>query len=374
MKKYLYIIAIISFFVFSHNVFATSGACSSHGGVNCSIVGVNGSAICNDGFKSSVSYYTMQECTNTSTDIVAEDVCSASFPASEFTKYTQNTSSVFNSFRQIMQTHEQGYIDQEKSAIDKINATVDANIQEINATWNPLIQKFTNDKNNAIASATANYATNNPMGSGSDGQQYISSIGSKYDSSIQTAIQSRDNAITQQRTTRDSLIASYNNCANSLTTLLAKMKSYSLELDSCTNAMGANSTPTDNGSGTFNSCSCVDGYVVSKTNGQCVIQSTITPTQITDTTSIVSNPSLINNFTRTLKYLSKGNDVKLLQQDLIKLGYLPVKQQLSNNFGSATKNAVIKFQKDNNIKPASGVFDYATQKIFIIKLKVLNPQ
>lgn len=45
-------------------ILATSGACSYHGGVNCSFgAGPTGGAICSDGTESSVSYYAMQECT-----------------------------------------------------------------------------------------------------------------------------------------------------------------------------------------------------------------------------------------------------------------------------------------------------------------------
>jgi hypothetical protein len=52
MKKYLYIIILLSLPSIS---FATSGACSSHGGVNCSAgAGTNDQAICNDGWTGSV--------------------------------------------------------------------------------------------------------------------------------------------------------------------------------------------------------------------------------------------------------------------------------------------------------------------------------
>lgn len=44
-------------------VLATSGACSYHGGVNCGVESYDGSAICNDGWKSSVDYSQINECT-----------------------------------------------------------------------------------------------------------------------------------------------------------------------------------------------------------------------------------------------------------------------------------------------------------------------
>ena len=48
--------------------FATSGACSAHGGVNCAAsAGSLGNAVCNDGWQSSVSFYLTDECFNSST-------------------------------------------------------------------------------------------------------------------------------------------------------------------------------------------------------------------------------------------------------------------------------------------------------------------
>jgi len=49
-----------------------------------------------------------------------------------------------------------------------------------------------------------------------------------------------------------------------------------------------------------------------------------------------------------LKYGSRGTEVKNLQQQLIKLGYL--KGKADGIFGSQTRAAVIKFQKDYKLK------------------------
>lgn len=64
------LIGVGIFFTFSviaatpHSAFATSGACSGHGGVNCAAgSGTYGQVICNDGWQgSSVSYASMEEC------------------------------------------------------------------------------------------------------------------------------------------------------------------------------------------------------------------------------------------------------------------------------------------------------------------------
>ena len=60
MKKLL----LIAFLLFPLSAYATSGACSGHGGVNCSAgAGASGQVICNDGWDgSSVSYASMEEC------------------------------------------------------------------------------------------------------------------------------------------------------------------------------------------------------------------------------------------------------------------------------------------------------------------------
>src|SRR5690349_18693529 len=44
--------------------FATQGACSSHGGVDCAIGPINDQAVCNDGQLSTVLYDQMVECQN----------------------------------------------------------------------------------------------------------------------------------------------------------------------------------------------------------------------------------------------------------------------------------------------------------------------
>ncbi len=66
-------------------------------------------------------------------------------------------------------------------------------------------------------------------------------------------------------------------------------------------------------------------------------------------------------FTRTLKRGMSGDDVKQLQTLLQKLSYLPNTQTPSTYFGGITSSALIKFQKDNKIQPATGSFGPATQ-------------
>jgi len=58
----LIIITGIAFFASPIFVYATSGACSWHGGVNCGIGAINNRAVCYDNWLSSVAYNSMVEC------------------------------------------------------------------------------------------------------------------------------------------------------------------------------------------------------------------------------------------------------------------------------------------------------------------------
>lgn len=74
-------------------------------------------------------------------------------------------------------------------------------------------------------------------------------------------------------------------------------------------------------------------------------------------------------FTRSLKVGMSGDDVKQLQTLLKKLNYFPGGQNITNYFGNITNSAVIKFQKDNNIKPAAGLFGPLTQAKLLLLSK-----
>jgi hypothetical protein len=81
-----------------------------------------------------------------------------------------------------------------------------------------------------------------------------------------------------------------------------------------------------------------------------------------------------NIFQKNLKSGSVHEDVKLLQQLLNKKGYTVVKNgpgsinKETTTFGPATKKALIKFQKDNNINPAIGYFGPVTRE-FVNKMQ-----
>ncbi|MCF7833955.1 MAG: peptidoglycan-binding protein [Candidatus Pacebacteria bacterium] len=74
-----------------------------------------------------------------------------------------------------------------------------------------------------------------------------------------------------------------------------------------------------------------------------------------------TNPRIIPSTTPTLSFSKRSNDVKQLQQILNSLGYTVSisgagsKGNETTYFGPATKNALIKFQKANNLTP-DGIF------------------
>ncbi|MFA6254020.1 MAG: hypothetical protein WC640_02020 [Candidatus Paceibacterota bacterium] len=67
MKKYILILSLLTLFGLPSLMLATSGTCSSHGGVSCSSGSdYDGSTICNDGWRDSTEYYSsVSLCSNT---------------------------------------------------------------------------------------------------------------------------------------------------------------------------------------------------------------------------------------------------------------------------------------------------------------------
>jgi peptidoglycan hydrolase-like protein with peptidoglycan-binding domain len=70
---------------------------------------------------------------------------------------------------------------------------------------------------------------------------------------------------------------------------------------------------------------------------------------------------------------STGENVKILQTVLVQLGYIN-KDSITSYFGSITKEAVIKFQKDNSIIPAVGYAGPITRVKLIEKISNVPKQ
>ena len=83
-------------------------------------------------------------------------------------------------------------------------------------------------------------------------------------------------------------------------------------------------------------------------------------------TNQVSTTTPVTQFTRDLEFGMSGDDVRVLQQILISKDIGPSAKALANNgittyFGTLTKQAVIEFQKANNITPTAGYFGVKTR-------------
>lgn len=96
---------------------------------------------------------------------------------------------------------------------------------------------------------------------------------------------------------------------------------------------------------------CNDGYLPNETKSKCVL--------------IKNIKNQVNGSDRILKKGMSGPDVLELQTKLKKLNYLPTSHTPSKNFRPVTATALIKFQKDNKISPANGIFAPTTQEILL---------
>lgn len=72
-------------------------------------------------------------------------------------------------------------------------------------------------------------------------------------------------------------------------------------------------------------------------------------------TTTIDNPKVTSPYTRTLRNGCKGNDVKQMQEGLIKLGYNCGRWGADGDFGDSTEEAVRTFQKVKNLT-VDGIF------------------
>jgi hypothetical protein len=84
------------------------------------------------------------------------------------------------------------------------------------------------------------------------------------------------------------------------------------------------------------------------------------PQIILDILNLNPQTNTDTQFTRDLELNTEGDDVKLLQQILIQKGY-DIPAGPTGFFGNQTRQALIKFQQDNNITPAAGYFGPITR-------------
>src|SRR6266542_2095000 len=77
---------------------------------------------------------------------------------------------------------------------------------------------------------------------------------------------------------------------------------------------------------------------------------------------------------RNLSSGMQGDDVKLLQAELVRLGFVIADSELQRaTFAERTREAVQTFQKSSNL-PVTGVVDAATAKAMTAKVQATEPQ
>lgn len=345
--KYL----IISFLFIPSIAWAISGACSSHGGVNCSIPSSSGKAMCSDGFESSVSFYEVSECT-----------C---FPPITTGCTTENDYQAM-----AMKTVVNGT---SRYATDMASGDLQACRSQINDYQAQLITY-----NNCLAQKDYK-PTYTP---------------SSYDQAVQRVTNScldwrgqnaYFDASTLKCLCKNGFVSDqYNRCVTPQEFCVSKFGPDSYSDETATNCLCKNGFLIENGCVSYES-SCKEHFGSHSTAGNpgyCMCErgfefttSTVTnlsycsPIKVspilTSATSSTPNVLTISTstprfiFTKNLKLGSKNAEVKNLQNLLVHTGFLKIK--VTDYFGTFTKQALIKFQKANHLKQ-TGYLDNATLK------------
>lgn len=313
MKKF----SAILFFLISLQttiVYASSGACSDHGGINCSAgAGTGGSVICNDGWSnSSVLFSSADECKISCT------------PPSASGCKTENDYGAL----QVQLNASGGYLGAGSSQTGALNQCR----SEINA-YQANLQVYNTCQANSSSNA---------------------SVSSNADSYLKAKM--------QQYCVNTYGPQSFSNYSDKT---CGCNSGYSLTAQGCLLKPKTNLGITT--STTIESCenNGVKGY---KINGQCVFPTGTSTTidlnkPITGILSDISswqnvptstNQKIVSQFNRSLARGMRGNDIIQLQTLLQNLGYLPTSTKPTNYFGSLTQKAVIAFQLAHGITPPQG--------------------
>ena len=252
MKTTKYFFLILGFFIFltatTQSVFATSGACSYHGGVNCSAGAlINGNAICNDGTESSVSYSAMSECT------ASVDMCNVTNQIhTSFNYINQNSVTRNITLDTIYQAikNAQNTLNNDQSSL---NSAI-SNIQDT-STCDAGIQRLEQQRQNALKMGLANSGDES---SSFNQMSSSNSVNSQYDQLESQFRQSCNNTTSYYTSSvqiqSNSKIKNDQDCVNNLSGLYDELQK--LE-GACSTQYGQYAqSSTDN----LKTCSCKDGY------------------------------------------------------------------------------------------------------------------
>lgn len=284
-------------------VFATSGACSYHGGVNCDIQGLY--ATCNDGTQSGVLYSDMDECQNSS----SLDQCT--IPVAYCTQSTLDS-----------------YKTLEAQSIQKCQT------------------------NNALLGITNGDCSQPSLDSQSRLCQTEINAYQIEEQGYQSCVQN------MLQTLKDNASATYNLQKQTLEAEICAMKmgyAWNAQTNTCvgTDALcqsfGPNAVAFNTSDGKT-LCQCAAGYQWNTNMTVCVSP---TPTNPTTTPTISDNqPTIV--ISANLRLGSSGDDVTSLQEFLESKGFLTMPHGASKGyFGGRTKQALIAFQKSAGL-PATG--------------------
>lgn len=257
--KYKTSIALVLFltvlFFVAQPVSADSGACSWHGGVNCAAgSGVHGGAICNDGYESSVSYSSMDECRQ-------DKMCKPDY-LEELKGYVQ-----LPAFRNIYRQGADSSIARLRSLITYFQDTTASQVASTHQQYIPLYAQIEANRQKAIQSAEALAAQLNPYSStriSSATDSYLQSTNSTYDGQLQSLKAQEDSVVRLAQATSNQYVARANYCISVVEGYIGLMG----EMDRfCASKYGANAEPTDN----LIVCQCRAGYEFNNAKTQCVV-------------------------------------------------------------------------------------------------------
>ncbi len=257
-KKYTTKLALVFYLVLfsliAQPASADSGACSWHGGVNCAAgSGVHGGAICNDGYESSVSYSSMDECRQ-------DKMCKPDY-LEEIKGYVQ-----LPALRNIYRQGADSSIARLRSLVTYFQNTVASQITSTHQGYTPLYAQIEADRQKAIQSAEALASQLNPYSSArisSNTDNYLQSINATYDGQIQS-LRAQETAYVQLAQAKaNEYVARANYCISveeGYISLMGVMDRF------CASKYGANVEPTDN----LMICQCRAGYEFNNAKTQCV--------------------------------------------------------------------------------------------------------
>lgn len=254
IKGVILILSVCVFFITAHPVIADSGACSYHGGVNCATgPSTYGNAVCNDGWESSTSYYSTDEC--------KVDSCDPLFSSREMVIYLKTP---LQEIRSLEKNGVDSLIAITRQTIGSIQNSLDASIQQLNQQYSSLVSSTQASCQNQVQATQARAAALNPYSNNSSAAQGLTdSISSSCNSQISSLNNQQNIAIQSERARTGLSLTRMQWCLTSL----EKLKSDMAKADNyCTDQYGGNA---ESGASLVD-CRCRAGYEFDATKSSCI--------------------------------------------------------------------------------------------------------